>query len=47
VKLETVLDPKQFVGRAPQQVDGFLTKHVSLVRRRYRSALNRPSDLQV
>jgi adenylosuccinate lyase len=47
VKLRTVTNPKQFVGRAPQQVDGFLAKHVSLVRRRYRSALNRPSDLQV
>jgi len=47
VKLRTVTNPKQFVGRAPQQVDEFFTTYVSPVRRRYRSALNRPSDLQV
>jgi adenylosuccinate lyase len=47
VKLRVVTNPKQFVGRAPQQVDEFLKNHVSPVRRRYRGALNRPSDLQV
>lgn len=47
VKLKTVANPKHFVGRAPQQVDGFLATYVSPVRRRYRNALNRPCDLQV
>jgi len=28
VDIQAMLDPRQFVGRAPQQVDEFLTQHV-------------------
>jgi len=33
--IDTLLDPSAFVGRAPQQVDDFLTAHVASVRTRY------------
>lgn len=47
VKLDRVLDPKRYIGRAPQQVDEFVTKFVAPVRRRYRSVLARPVELAV
>jgi len=47
VKLETVLDPKQFVGRAPRQVDEFVREYVTPIRRRYRTSLSRETDLSV
>jgi adenylosuccinate lyase len=47
VNLETVLDPKQFVGRAPWQVDEFVREYVTPIRRRYRTSLSRETDLSV
>jgi adenylosuccinate lyase len=47
VGLRDVLNPKHYVGRAPQQVDEFLKKYVTPIRRRYRQRLPRESDLSV
>ncbi len=47
IKLQRVLDPRFYIGRAPQQVDEFVREYVAPVRRRFREALNRRSDLQV
>ncbi len=47
IKLERVLDPKRYIGLAPQQVDAFVTKFVMPIRRRYRRSLNQPIDLHV
>jgi adenylosuccinate lyase len=47
VKLARVIDPRLYVGRAPQQVDEFVKAYVAPIRRRYRAALNRPSELTV
>jgi len=40
VALDAVLDPRGFVGRAPEQVDEFLADYVEPVRRRYADALD-------
>ncbi len=47
VNLKKVLDPKQYIGRAPEQVDEFIKGYVSPVRRRYRQALSKASELNV
>jgi len=47
VKLRTVTNPKQFVGRAPQQVDEFVQEYVNPVRRRYRTSLAQAINLSV
>jgi adenylosuccinate lyase len=47
VDLKKVLDPKAYVGRAPQQVDEFIADEVAPVRRKYRSQLKRSVDLKV
>ncbi|UCE59788.1 MAG: adenylosuccinate lyase [Phycisphaerales bacterium] len=47
VDLREVTNPKRFVGRAPQQVDEFLKEFVTPVRRRYRGALSKGSELSV
>jgi len=47
VNLKQVTDPKQFIGRAPQQVDEFIREYVTPIRRRYRNALARESELSV
>jgi len=47
VDLKKVLDPKAYVGRAPQQVDEFITEEIVPVRRKYRSQLKRSVDLKV
>ncbi len=45
--LAAVLDPRQFVGRAPQQVDQFIAEVVEPVRRRYTAALDYRSTVSV
>ncbi len=40
-------DPRQFVGRSPQQVDEFLKEHVEPVRRRYAGHLGDQIELRV
>ncbi len=47
VDFEKVLDPKSYVGRAPQQVDEFVKSVVTPICRRYRTGLNRKVELNV
>jgi len=47
VNFKNVLNPKNYVGRAPQQVDEFVQTIVTPVRRKYRKQLNRTVELHV
>jgi len=47
VDFAKVLNPKDYVGRAPQQVDEFIAEEVTPVRRKYRKHLQRTVDLKV
>ncbi len=47
VDFEKVLNPKDYVGRAPQQVDEFIKQIVTPITRKYRKQLNRKADLHV
>jgi adenylosuccinate lyase len=47
VNLKAALDPKRYIGRAPQQVDEFLTAAVAPVRRKYKNQLNKKVELKV
>ncbi|MHC4177516.1 MAG: adenylosuccinate lyase [Planctomycetota bacterium] len=47
VDLAAVLDPSQFVGRAPQQVDEFLVDVVEPIRARYGESLDRDATIEV
>ena len=42
-----VLNPKAYIGRAPQQVNEFLKEVIAPVRRKYRSQLNKKVELKV
>jgi len=47
VDFDKVLDPKHYIGRAPQQVNEFIAEVVTPIRRRYRKELNRKVELSV
>ncbi len=47
VNLDAVIDAKQYIGRAPQQVDEFLRTVVAPIRRKYRKAIGADADLNV
>ncbi|MHC4657729.1 MAG: adenylosuccinate lyase [Planctomycetota bacterium] len=47
VDFKKVLDPKSYIGRAPQQVDEFLKDIVTPIRRKYRKEFNRKVELNV
>jgi len=47
VDVAAIADPKQFVGRAPEQVDEFLVEIVEPVRQRYASAVPIAADVKV
>ena len=47
VDFEKVLDPKAYIGRAPQQVDEFIKSIVMPIRRKYREELSRKVELKV
>ncbi len=47
VNFEKVLDPKAYVGRAPQQVDEFIRDVITPIRGRYRKELSRKVELNV
>jgi len=47
VDIEAATDPKRFIGCAAQQVDAFCRQVVAPIRRRYRSVLGRPAELEV
>jgi len=47
VDFKKVLNPKAYVGRAPQQVDEFIREIVAPIRRKYRKQINRKAELHV
>ena len=47
VGLNAALEPSQFVGRAPQQVDSFIAQVVEPIRKRYADALSYQASLSV
>ena len=47
VDFKRVLNPKDYIGRSPQQVDEFTAEVVKPVLRKYRSRLNRKVELKV
>ena len=47
VDFKTVLNPKCYIGRAPQQVDEFLKDIVTPIRRKYRKEINKKVTLEV
>ncbi len=47
VDFKDVLDPKAYVGRAPQQVDEFIKDVVKPALRKYRGKFNKTTDLKV
>jgi adenylosuccinate lyase len=47
VDLGAMLDPAQFVGRAPEQVDEFLAEVVAPIRSRYPRSEHRAADIRV
>ena len=47
VDFKKVMNPKDYVGRAPQQVDEFIQQAVTPVRRKYRKELNKKVELKV
>ncbi len=47
VNLKATLDPKRYIGRAPQQTDEFIAAAVAPVRRKYKNQLNKKVELKV
>lgn len=47
VDFKTVMNPKAYIGRAPEQVDEFIAEVVTPIRRKYRKALNKKVELKV
>ncbi|MEX2141589.1 MAG: adenylosuccinate lyase [Pirellulales bacterium] len=47
VDLQATLDPRQFVGRAPEQVDDFLDEVVQPIRERYADSLKQSAEVKI
>src|SRR5690606_21843260 len=47
VDIDAAMDPSQFIGRAPEQVDHFIAEIVEPIRRRYGDALAYEPTLKV
>lgn len=47
VDFKKVMNPKDYIGRAPEQVDEFIAEVVTPIRRKYRKALSRKVELKV
>ncbi len=47
VDIDKVMDPKNFIGRAPEQVEEFVKAVITPVRSKYRNQLNRKVELNV
>lgn len=47
VDLKKVMNPKDYIGRAPEQVNEFITDIVAPIRRKYRKELNKKVELKV
>ncbi len=47
IDFKKILNPKDYIGRAPQQVDEFITQYITPTRRKYRNQLNKTVELKV
>ena len=47
VDMKKVMNPKLYIGRAPEQINEFITDVVTPIRRKYRKALNKKVELKV
>ena len=47
VDVSAAMDPAQFVGRSPQQVDSVIAEVIEPIRERYKESLNYDADLRV
>ena len=47
INFKNILNPKHYIGRAPQQADEFIAASVTPIRRKYRKQLNRKVELNV
>jgi adenylosuccinate lyase len=47
VEVEAVLDPKKYIGLAPQQTSEFIKTQVTPIRRKHRAALGKNPELHV
>lgn len=47
VDIDSLMNPREFIGRAPQQVDDFLAENVGPVLRKYKDRLGEKSELKV
>jgi adenylosuccinate lyase len=47
INFQNILDPKRYIGRAPRQVDEFISAIVTPIRRKYRKRLNKKVELNV
>src|SRR5688572_10753012 len=47
INLQETMDPARFVGRAPRQVEQFISRDVTPVRTRYSQRLSQPAELKV
>jgi adenylosuccinate lyase len=47
VDLTATLDPRQFVGRAPEQVTEFVAEQIEPIRQRYQNAARQDADVRV
>jgi adenylosuccinate lyase len=47
IPIDDLMDPARFIGRAPEQVDAFVTSEVDPIRARYAGNLHSKADLRV
>ena len=47
VDFELLLDPRKFVGRAPEQVAEFLEEHIEPIQTRYAATIGMKAELNV
>ena len=47
IDIDSLIDPKRFVGLAPQQVDDFIKNYVTPIRRRYRKDLKITGQVRI
>jgi len=47
VNIDALLDPRTFIGRAPEQVDEFLAAEVAPIRKKHKALLGAKSELKV
>jgi adenylosuccinate lyase len=47
IDIDAITNPKDFIGRAPQQVDEFLETEIKPIRQQYAKSLGQQSDLKV